>query len=75
MATIIVDKNSQKKIVIGRAGHMVKTIGIEARLDIQEFLQVKKVYLDLNVKAIAGWRNHEQLLNDLGVRSTDYIGP
>ena len=75
LATIIVDKNSQKKIVIGRAGHMVKTIGIEARLDIQEFLQVKKVYLDLNVKAIAGWRNHEQLLNDLGVRSTDYIGP
>lgn len=75
LATIIVDKNSQKKIVIGRAGHMVKTIGIEARLDIQKFLQVKKVYLDLNVKAIAGWRNHEQLLNDLGVRSTDYIGP
>ncbi|MEE2822603.1 MAG: GTPase Era [Acidobacteriota bacterium] len=75
LATIIVDKNSQKKIVIGRAGHMVKTIGIEARLDIQGFLQVKKVYLDLNVKAIAGWRNHEQLLNDLGVRSTDYIGP
>ena len=75
LATIIVDKNSQKKIVIGRAGRMVKTIGIEARLDIQEFLQVKKIYLDLNVKAIAGWRNHEQLLNDLGVRSTDYIGP
>ena len=73
LASIIVDKESQKKIVIGRAGRMIKTIGTEARLDIQEFLQVKKVFLDLNVKTIPGWRDREQLLNDLGVRSTDYI--
>jgi GTP-binding protein Era len=74
VASIIVDKQSQKKIVIGRAGRMIKEIGTEARLEIQEFLQVKKVYLDLNVKTIPGWRDREQLLDELGVRSTDYIG-
>ena len=73
VASIIVDKQSQKKIVIGRAGRLVKTIGTEARLDIEKFLQVNKVYLDLNVKTIPGWRDREQLLDQLGVRSTDYI--
>ncbi|MDA2933050.1 GTPase Era [Acidobacteria bacterium AH-259-D05] len=73
LASIIVDKESQKKIVIGRAGRMIKTIGTEARLDIQRFLQVPKVYLDLNVKTISGWRNRDQLLDQLGVRSPDYI--
>ncbi len=73
VASIIVDKQSQKKIVIGRAGRLVKTIGTEARLDIEKFLQVNKVYLDLNVKTIPGWRDREQLLDELGVRSTDYI--
>lgn len=73
VASIIVDKQSQKKIVIGRAGRMIKTIGTEARLEIQEFLQVKKVYLDLNVKTVPGWRDRDQLLDELVVRSTDYI--
>ena len=74
VASIIVDKQSQKKIVIGRAGRMIKTIGTEARLEIQKFLQVKKVYLDLNVKTVPGWRDRDQLLDELVVRSTDYIG-
>ncbi|MCH8819987.1 MAG: GTPase Era [Acidobacteria bacterium] len=74
VASIIVDKQSQKKIVIGRAGRMIKTIGTEARLEIQEFLQVKKVYLDLNVKTVPGWRDRDHLLDELVVRSTDYIG-
>ena len=74
VASIIVDKQSQKKIVIGRAGRMIKTIGTEARLEIQKFLQVKKVYLDLNVKTVPGWRDRDQMLDELGVRSTDYIG-
>lgn len=73
IASIIVDKESQKKIVIGRAGRMIKTIGTEARLDIQEFLQVAKVYLDLNVKTVPGWRNQDHLLDQLVVRSPDYI--
>lgn len=74
VASIIVDKQSQKKIVIGRAGRMIKTIGTEARLEIQKFLQVRKVYLDLNVKTVPGWRDRDQMLDELCVRSTDYIG-
>lgn len=64
-ASIIVDKESQKKIVIGRAGQMIKQIGIEAREEIQSFLEVRKVYLDLNVKVVPGWRNLDQLLDEM----------
>ncbi|MCZ6878538.1 MAG: GTPase Era [Acidobacteria bacterium] len=71
-ASIIVDKDNHKKIVIGRAGHMIKTIGTEARLDLQTFLGVPKVYLDLNVRVISGWRDQEHLLDELGVRSRLY---
>jgi GTPase len=71
-ASIIVDKESQKKIVIGRGGRMIKTIGTEARLDVEKFLSVRKVYLDLNVKVISGWRNREHLLDELGVRLENY---
>ena len=70
--SIIVDKDNHKKIVIGRAGHMIKTIGTEARLDLQKFLGVPKVYLDLNVRVISGWRDKEHLLDELGVRSRLY---
>ena len=71
-ASVIVDKGNHKKIVIGRAGHMIKTIGREARLDLQDFLGVPKVYLELNVKVISGWRDQEYLLDELGVRSRHY---
>ena len=71
-ASIIVDKDNHKKIVIGRAGHMIKTIGTEARLDLQTFLGVPKVYLDLNVRVISGWRDQAHLLDELGVRSRLY---
>lgn len=73
-ASIIVDKNSHKKIVIGRAGQMIKTIGTQARIELQDFLDVKKVYLELNVKVISGWRDQEHLLDELGVRSANYTG-
>ncbi|MDA2925207.1 GTPase Era, partial [Acidobacteria bacterium AH-259-L09] len=72
VASIIVDKDSQKGIVIGRGGGMIRRIGTDARLDIQNFLAVRKVYLDLNVKVISGWRNQEHLLDELGVRSGSY---
>ncbi|MDA2929635.1 GTPase Era [Acidobacteria bacterium AH-259-O06] len=72
VASIIVDKDSQKGIVIGRGGRMIRRIGTDARLDIQNFLAVRKVYLDLNVKVISGWRNQERLLDELGVRSGSY---
>jgi len=71
-ASIIVDKGSHKSIVIGRAGQMVKTIGTEARVDLQDFLDVPKLYLELNVKVISGWRDQGHLLDELGVRSAHY---
>jgi len=71
-ASIIVDKGSHKRIVIGRAGQMVKTIGTEARVDLQDFLDVPKLYLDLNVKVLSGWRDQAHLLDELGVRSANY---
>lgn len=71
-ASIVTEKESQKKIVIGRGGRMVKTIGTAARRDIQDFLAVRKVYLDLNVKVVPGWRNREHFLDQLGVRLDQY---
>lgn len=67
VASVVVDKESQKKIVIGRAGQMIKQIGIEARNEIQSFLDVRKVYLDLNVTVIPGWRNIDHLLDEIGL--------
>jgi GTPase len=64
-ATVIVDKDSQKKIVIGRAGSMIKTIGTEARMELENFLDVRKLYLELNVKVVPGWRNQERLLDQI----------
>ena len=66
-ASLIVDKDSQKKIVIGRAGQMVKEIGTEARADIEPFLEVHRVYLDLNVAVVPGWRNIDHMLDEMGL--------
>jgi len=67
LASIIVEKSGQKKIVIGRGGRMIKKIGTEARLGIQQLLDVEKVYLELNVKVVEGWRNRDHLLLEYGV--------
>jgi GTP-binding protein Era len=67
-ATIIVDKEGQRKIVLGRGGQMIRQIGTEARGEIEAFLQVRKTYVDLHVKLIPGWRNRERLLDQLDVR-------
>jgi GTPase len=64
--TIYVETESQKPIVIGRAGSMIKTIGTEARLDISKFFQCK-VYLDLRVKVKPDWRDDERVLDSLGL--------
>jgi len=73
-ASIIVEREGQKKIVIGRGGQLVKTIGMEARPEIQELLGVPKVYLELQVRLVPGWRDREHLLDELGVRSDFYTG-
>ena len=62
LASIIVDRENLKKILIGKNGSMVKKIGTEARKDIENLL-AKKVYLDLKVKVVEKWRDKEQFLN------------
>lgn len=62
---IIVDRESLKKIIIGKNGDMIKVIGREARLDMEELLG-KKVYLELYCKTIKKWREKEKYIKDLG---------
>ena len=64
-AVIIVDRDSLKKIIIGKNGDMVKKIGTLARKDIEEYLGCK-VYLELYVKTIKKWRDKESYLTELG---------
>ena len=64
-AKIIVDKDSQKGILIGKGGKAIKDIGIDARKKITDFFE-KKVTLKLLVKVIKNWRNDKSKLNQLG---------
>ena len=66
-ATIIVERSSQKKIIIGKEGQMIKRIGTLARKDIVDFLG-NKVYLELFVKVEENWRNKKSQLNEYGYR-------
>jgi len=68
--TIYVETESQKPIVIGRAGDMIKRIGTEARHDLEKFFGVK-VFLDLRVKVNAAWRDNDRVLDDIGVPRTE----
>jgi GTP-binding protein Era len=67
--TIFVETESQKPIVIGRGGEMIKRIGTEARLDLEAFFETR-VFLDLRVKVNPGWRNNERALDEIGVPRT-----
>ena len=62
---IIVDRDSLRKIIVGHNGSMIKTIGHEARLDMESLLG-KKVYLELYCKTIKKWREKEKFIKDLG---------
>ncbi len=64
-AKIFVDKTSQKNIVIGKNGEMLKRVGTEARKSIEGFLE-KKVFLQLWVKVSAGWSDDKKSLSSLG---------
>jgi GTP-binding protein Era len=64
--TILVERESQKPIVIGRAGTMIKEIGTAARAGLERFFEAR-VYLDLRVKVRAGWREDDRMLDDLGL--------
>jgi GTP-binding protein Era len=64
--TILVERDSQKPIIIGRGGAMIKQIGTAARLGLERFFETR-VYLDLRVKVRSGWREDERTLDDLGL--------
>lgn len=66
-ASIVVDRENLKKIIIGKNGNMIKEIGIRARKDIEEYFN-KKVYLDLFVKVVDKWRDKEKFLNTIGYK-------
>ncbi len=65
MAVIYVERDSQKGILIGKGGSMLKKVGTEARKDIEAFFG-KSVYLELFVKVEANWRNRENKLRQFG---------
>jgi GTP-binding protein Era len=71
MATIIVERDSQKGIVIGKQGKMLKEIGKRARVDIENLLG-SKVFLELWVKVQKDWRNKASQLRDYGFREDEY---
>jgi GTP-binding protein Era len=65
-ATILVDRESQKPIVVGKGGAMIKEIGTAARAELMHHFE-SKVYLDLHVRVKAEWRNDDRLLDELGI--------
>jgi GTP-binding protein Era len=65
--TIVVERESQKPIILGRGGDMIKRIGIAAREDLERFFGTK-VFLDLHVRVKSEWREDETVLNDIGVK-------
>mgnify|MGYP004562300403 FL=1 len=65
IASIIVDRDSLKRIIIGKQGSKIKEIGTSAREDIEALLG-KKVYLDLYVRCIKKWRDREKYLQEFG---------
>ena len=64
-ATIYIERPSQKAILVGREGKALKEVGIDARVEIEKFLQ-RSVYLNLWVKTKEKWKNDEQFIRELG---------
>ncbi len=65
-ATIVVDRESQKPIVVGRGGEMIKRIGTGAREELERFFGTR-VHLDLRVRVKEEWREDDQVLSDIGL--------
>lgn len=70
-AMIIVERKSQKGIIIGKGGKMIKDIGIRARKDIERLLG-DDIHLELWVKVQKDWREKPARLNEYGYRRDDY---
>jgi GTP-binding protein Era len=67
--SILVEEPSQKPIIVGRGGEMIKAIGTAARQQIEAFFE-RRVYLDLHVKVKEDWRESDRTLDDLGLPQT-----
>lgn len=65
-ATIFVDRESQKRILVGRAGQMIRTIGTNARRDLEQTLG-RRIHLELFVKVREDWAENAGLLDELGL--------
>ena len=68
-ATLLLDRESHKGIVIGKGGEMIKKIGQDARREIEK-LTGRKIFLELRVKVMKNWRNDETLLRQLKIAKT-----
>ena len=67
-ATIRVERDGQKAIVIGAGGGMLKQIGTQARQEMEQIFE-RKIYLDLHVRVEPGWRENRAFLNTLDWRT------
>lgn len=66
-AEVIVNRTSQKGMIIGKGGRAIKKLGTEARKSIEDFVE-RKVFLDLHVKVREKWRENENMVRNLGYR-------
>lgn len=71
VATVLVERESQKGMVIGKGGRMIKRIGSEARRDIERLLGAKIVYLDLSVRVQPQWRRDANEIRRLGYQADE----
>jgi GTPase len=65
--TIVVDRESQKPIIIGKGGEMIKRIGVAAREDLERFFNTH-VYVDLHVRVTSEWRENDRVLDQIGFK-------
>jgi len=69
-ATIYCEQKSQKGILIGKGGSLLKTIGTQARVELEDITE-KKVFLSLEVKVEKDWRKKEKMLKNFGYASVE----
>ena len=69
-ATLLLDRESHKGIVIGKGGAMIKKIGQDARREIEKLTE-RKIFLELRVKVMKNWRDDETLLKQLGLKKVE----
>ena len=68
--TILVERESQKPIVIGKGGALIKQIGTAARVELEQYLD-NRVYLDLHVKVKSEWRDDERMLDEIKAQNRE----